>query len=330
MGNPDIDLHLFRDFVLNPTEKAALGAAILGLGRWGIEDVKKPEKKAERRAALGRVQASLLENPELEPFRGLFEHTITHDDSQLTGLVRGIDKRQKKLLILIELFFAAPYPETKHSPGDTLRKKYIAWLGGEMALQPKDYKELLSAYKGTLNVHMARRTKIGIGIAAGLAVGAMGGWLVAPALGGALGAGAGLGGAAAVSHGLALLGGGALAAGGAGMAGGIALVTAMGAVGGGLIGLGGTALLTESGAAQVKVDTMKLQMVLAKIVIGDQQDMAKAQEFARRQELELQTLRANLVTLKQNAAENKEKIKNLESIIKTLERAVKWTHKQAN
>jgi hypothetical protein len=330
MTSPESDLNLFRDFVLSTTEKAALGAAILGLGRWGIEDVKKPAKKAERRSALEKVREQLLSNPELGPHEGLFDHTITHDDSQLTRLVSGIEKRNKKQLILIELFFAAPYPGTKHTPGDKLRKKFISWLASEMGLEEKDYKELLKAYKGTLNVHMGRRTKIGIGVVAGLAIGAAGGWVVAPAIGGALGGAAGLGGAAAVSHGLALLGGGALAAGGAGMAGGIALVTAMGAVGGGLIGLGGTALFTESGAAQVKVDTMKLQMVLAKIVIADQKDMAKAQEIARRQEQELQALRTKLAELRKSEADNKEKIKNLKSIIKTLERSVKWTRKQSN
>lgn len=55
--------------------------------------------------------------------------------------------------------------------------------------------------------------------------------LAAPAIGGALGAsalGGGLSGAAATSHGLAMLGGGAIASGGFGMAGGVAVVTAAG------------------------------------------------------------------------------------------------------
>ena len=56
----------------------------------------------------------------------------------------------------------------------------------------------------------------------------------APAIGGAIGAwGTGLSGAAASSHGLALLGGGAVATGGLGMVGGTAVVTAAG------LGLGG-------------------------------------------------------------------------------------------
>ena len=61
----------------------------------------------------------------------------------------------------------------------------------------------------------------------------------APAIGGAIGSTAGLTGAAATSHGLAVLGGGALATGGLGMAGGTAAVAlgaaALGGVGGGIL-----------------------------------------------------------------------------------------------
>jgi len=58
----------------------------------------------------------------------------------------------------------------------------------------------------------------------------------APAIGGALGATTGLSGAAATSHGLAVLGGGALSAGGLGMAGGTVVVTAAGSALGGAVG----------------------------------------------------------------------------------------------
>ena len=54
-------------------------------------------------------------------------------------------------------------------------------------------------------------------------------FFAAPAIGGAIGVWGGLSGAAATSHGLALLGGGSLAAGGFGMAGGTVVVTAAGA-----------------------------------------------------------------------------------------------------
>ena len=80
----------------------------------------------------------------------------------------------------------------------------------------------------------ARRfTTIAVATVAGIAVVGPLAFVAAPAIGGALGVWTGLYGAAATSHGLALLGGGALATGGYGMAGGVAVVTAAG------VGLGG-------------------------------------------------------------------------------------------
>lgn len=69
-------------------------------------------------------------------------------------------------------------------------------------------------------------------------------WLAAPAIGGALGAsvlGGGLSGAAATSHGLAMLGLGSLAGGGFGMAGGTVVVAAAGAGLGASLGAASTA-----------------------------------------------------------------------------------------
>jgi hypothetical protein len=73
-------------------------------------------------------------------------------------------------------------------------------------------------------------------------------WAAAPAVGGAIGSMTGLSGAAATSHGLALLGGGSLAAGGYGMAGGALVATAAGSGLGGV--MGGIAA-----AAYVKADS---------------------------------------------------------------------------
>lgn len=78
-----------------------------------------------------------------------------------------------------------------------------------------------------------RLSTIAVASIAGVAVVGPLAWVAAPAIGGAIGAYAGLSGAAATSHGLALLGGGAVAAGGYGMFGGTVVVTAAGA------GLGG-------------------------------------------------------------------------------------------
>jgi pimeloyl-ACP methyl ester carboxylesterase len=78
-----------------------------------------------------------------------------------------------------------------------------------------------------------RYSSIAAAAVAGVAVVGPLAFVAAPAIGGAIGAYAGLSGAAATSHGLALLGGGSLAMGGYGMAGGTAVVAAAG------VGLGG-------------------------------------------------------------------------------------------
>ena len=87
----------------------------------------------------------------------------------------------------------------------------------------------------------AKITRVVGGVALGAVVIAPAAFLAAPAIAGAIGSsvlGGSLSGAAAVSHGLAMIGGGSLAAGGLGMAGGTAVITA---VGGGLGGAMGAA-----------------------------------------------------------------------------------------
>jgi hypothetical protein len=72
--------------------------------------------------------------------------------------------------------------------------------------------------------------------------------VAAPAIGGAVGAGAmGLSGAAATSAGLAALGGGSLASGGLGMAGGTAVLGALGGFGGAGLGAAATSSSTQRG-----------------------------------------------------------------------------------
>lgn len=98
-----------------------------------------------------------------------------------------------------------------------------------------DYEEYLQYEKPDLD--KASKIVVGGALAVGLAVPLA--FLAAPAIGGAIGSlgmFGGLSGAAASSHGLALLGGGTLAMGGLGMAGGTAVVTAVGAAVGGALG----------------------------------------------------------------------------------------------
>ena len=99
----------------------------------------------------------------------------------------------------------------------------------------EDYADFLKYEKKNLS----KGTKlVAIGVV-GVAAGAPLALLAAPAIGGAIGSlgmFGGLSGAAASSHGLALLGGGSIAAGGLGMAGGTTVVTVVGAAVGGTLG----------------------------------------------------------------------------------------------
>jgi pimeloyl-ACP methyl ester carboxylesterase len=95
----------------------------------------------------------------------------------------------------------------------------------------------------------ARITKVAGGMIGAAAVVAPLAFLAAPVVGAALGSsalGGGLTGAAATSHGLAMLGGGSIAAGGLGMAGGTVVVTATGTALGGA--LGATTVAAYAGA----------------------------------------------------------------------------------
>ena len=94
-----------------------------------------------------------------------------------------------------------------------------------------------------------RITKVAGGTIAAAAVVAPMAFLAAPVVGAALGSsfvGGGLTGAAATSHGLAMLGGGAVASGGLGMAGGTMVVTATGTALGGILGAGTAAAYVGS------------------------------------------------------------------------------------
>lgn len=114
-----------------------------------------------------------------------------------------------------------------HIPGF---EKAQVWSGGL-----HDYEDFLRYEKPDLD----KVSKITLGgtIAAGIALPIA--LLAAPAIGGAigsLGVFGGFSGAAATSHGLALLGGGSIAAGGLGVAGGTTVVTAVGAAVGSALG----------------------------------------------------------------------------------------------
>ncbi len=228
---------------------------------------------------------------------------------------------EKRTSLLIDLAFLDPFaPYTlKHSAA--ARTAALKKLAPAIGKTPDDVDELEKARASAHQAHRASMAKkagvVGVTTAVVLA---SAGWLAAPMLGTAIGTAAGLNGAAATAHGLAILGGGSLAAGGFGMAGGMWLVAGSGATLG-LVGGSTSRLLFELGAAQAKAELIKLQVSFKINVLGVQHDLAKAQELIKgltEREAELrEKLDEEHLLNDKNAARVTELAEKLEAVVKS-------------
>lgn len=168
---------------------------------------------------------------------------------------------------LIDMAFSDPFApyelKYKESDFETALKK----LGGLFDTSEEKISSILETKRDALKAHrkISFWSVIGYG-AAGVIILGLGGYFAAPVIASAIGAAAGLTGAAATAHGLALLGGGSLAMGGAGMAGGLYLVTGTAAAVGGVATSGG-AFLLQLGAANAKVELAKLQVSYKEVLL---------------------------------------------------------------
>ena len=176
-----------------------------------------------------------------------------------------------------------------------------------------------------------RVTKVGkvgyIGLSAALLLG-VAGFVAAPLVGTAIGVGAGLSGAAATAHGLAILGGGALAAGGAGMAGGMWLVAGAAAATGLAAGGGGVALY-ELGSATARGELIKLQITFKLGLLDANRDTAKAQRVIADLVGQADDLRRLLEQERGLNDENSRRVKDLEDTLGDIEEAIAWMNREA-
>ncbi len=165
--------------------------------------------------------------------------------------------------------------------------------------------------------------KLGVGVAAGLGLGALTFGLAAPFIAGATGAGMGLAGAAGVNAGLAALGGGAIAAGGFGMTGGLVALVGGGALLG--VGTGGIAGRVAAGmtAETVLLSAAKLEVVLREFILQGQRDVAKVQEVLFAQRRAIQALEEELDCLRTADEKSDDQIESLEQSIILLQDALK-------
>jgi len=240
------------------------------------------------------------------------------------SLVEGEWPSPEAVTLLIDLAFSNPFsPYELNFKGKDLESA-IEKVAPLVQATAEDVRRVWQTRKEAFRAHRhINWLKIGLFGAGGVAAGALGAWFAAPAIGTAIGAAAGLSGAAATGHGLAILGGGSLALGGWGMAGGIWLVTGAGATLG-LVGGGGSMALLQLGAAEVKVELVKLQVNLKVVVLDTQMELAKAQSIiaqlaARRDEIE-KVLEEERLLNEKNAAS----VKNMEATLRSLEDSIKW------
>lgn len=237
-------------------------------------------------------------------------------------------EHERALRFLIDIAFVNPYSpyELKYDEKHVLHG--LQQLGPRLGLSAPDVSRVWETRKSAIKAHR----QVGLGkvlmfAAGGLVVLAVGGWLAAPAIAGWLGAGAGLAGAAATAHGLALLGGGSLAIGGWGMAGGMWLVVGVsGALGAGAAG--GGALLVQLGAASARVELLKLQVSYKEIILAGQVDRAKAQEVLTRLEEHRAEVQKQLEEQQALNDETAHRIKDMAAMLRAIENSREWMRKQ--
>ena len=280
------------------------------------------ERSRERAERMDRVIGRKLE--ELAAITGSGADRPAGDPSKiLRNHAQELDVVERRRL-LVDLAFSDPFSpyDLKYKSGDLLEElRGVASLMGEDAEIVDEIEE--TKRRAEKSHRQKNWTRIGLaGLGAAVALG-LGGWLAAPAIGTALGTGAGLSGAAATAHGLALLGGGTLAAGGAGMAGGMWLVATAGA-GVGLLGGAGSAMLVQLGAAEVRQELIKLQTGFSVANLRTQADAKTAAEVIdglRSRQTEIQDLLK--VEREMNEA-NSKRIKSLEEKLVDITSSIEW------
>jgi hypothetical protein len=294
----------------------AMAVRLSELERDSTRQHKKNRVVRKKRSLLSATFPQYSDEIQRGDFQGLFASTDWPKEAATT--------------YLIDLAFTDPFaPYTlKYSDSDfeVALTDVARYVGEDHNTVNRIRDTRREALKAHFKVKWGKIALLGLG---GLVVAGLGGWVFAPIIAGSLGAAAGLSGAAATAHGLALLGGGSLAMGGAGMAGGTWLVTGVGAALGGTA-LGGGRLLFELGAAHARVELIKLQISYKMSVLENQAQLAKSQAVITKLVEEKQNLAETLADERYLNEENAQRLKDLEATITAIENAITWMQKTGN
>jgi hypothetical protein len=241
--------------------------------------------------------------------------------------VAGWDET-KRTALLIEVAFAAPFAPYEVKVGDDDHRKALGEIASILGLAPSRAPEILDAIRSAKKAHRhIPWARIAVGTVVGAVVVAAGGYFAAPLIAGYLGAAAGLSGAAAVAHGLALLGGGSLAAGGAGMAGGMLLVTSAGAAVGS-VGAGGAAALWSAGYAAALSEIVKLQVSYREVLLRSHLRAEQAATVIERLVRQRDDLRATIAMEREMNDPGAARVEDLEKTERGYTDAIAWIEEQ--
>ena len=241
----------------------------------------------------------------------------------LRGLMSDWNESQR-LLLLIEATSSNPFEpyEIAWDPNHELAA--LSYLATVIDLPSQTALDVASTFRDAAQAHQRISvTRVGLyGLGAAAALGGAG-FLVAPAVGAALGSAAGLSGAAATSYGLGLLGGVAGATPGAMTAGGMWLVAHVGATAGAVAGSAGLALY-EMGASAAQDEIIKLQVTYKMIVVDLQHNDAVALDLLGSVEERLAILEGALQDELEFSDPGSDRVANMTATANSLRTAERW------
>ena len=302
-------------------EDHAYSFAVAAGGLALSNELAKAETNDDRRKKKGRVVRL-----KRDLIREAFPNEVGSDASlsQIASRIPDDLLDDQKTTLIIDLAFSNPFAPYELKFGDSDFCEALKTVAVRVGVSDGRVDAILTTKKDALKAH--RNLKVGkvlaYGIGGAVVIG-LGGYFAAPAIASALGAAAGLSGAAATAHGLALLGGGTLAAGGAGMAGGLYLVTGTAiAVGG--TAMGGGAFLVQLGAAGAKAELVKLQTSYREVLLHNQSQTKKAAEAIRALEKDRREVQDTLEKERELNEKNAARLKDLEATVEALDNAIEW------
>jgi hypothetical protein len=231
---------------------------------------------------------------------------------------------QQQQLFLIELLSTTPFSpyEVRTSPGKQREGlRHAAKVAGAFSRFNEVLASTEAARKAHTKTDWARAGVFGLGAAVVMGTG---GLLAAPAVGTALGSAAGLSGAAATSHGLALLGGGSLASGGMGMSGGLWMVTSAAAATGGSLSNAGLAL-HRMGAKQYRHELVKLQVSYDLLLSKNTEHTPVAQAVSAQLATQVTELTSQLDEERELNDANSQRVRELADKLRAVKAAINWT-----